>query len=48
MENVVFFVYQSMQESIRKEIWEVAEVMLQVKFPRENPDENEIEKSKEI
>lgn len=26
---------------IRKEIWEVAEVMLQVKFPRENADRNE-------
>lgn len=33
---------------IRKEIWNVAEVMLQVKFPRENADGNEIEKSKEI
>lgn len=33
---------------IRKEIWEVAEVMLQVKFQGENPDENEIEESKEI
>lgn len=33
---------------IRKEIWNVAEVMLQVKFPRENADGNEIEESKEI